>query len=179
MAKKCIRLRPDERESLEALYVAHRIPSDQWVRRPDELVGFISDFNKLTGSDYLPGEVLHYMYSQRKQKMWPTFGGGYKKLAPLPDDVLSDDEWEILREEYLKLGIGSDNFVFDDALCFKLEETFGMRAGRVVSGRVLFAAIMKKRKRGLWPKVGTKAKEFADFDAVAEKYVKLRKKATG
>ena len=169
--RKSIRLKPDERESLESLYVAYRIPTDQWIRRrPDMLTEFVSKFNKLVGRGFLQGEVLHFMYTQRKNGCWPTFDGQHRKLPPLADDVLSSEEWEILRQEYESLAVGSDNFVFDDALRLHIEEVFAKRAGRIVLGAVLFSAIMKKRKRRLWAKVGTKTKGFSDVDAVVAKY---------
>lgn len=161
------RLLPHERELLKSLYTQHRIPTDQYKRRPEDLGRLTEQWNTLTGRDDEPGEILHYMIAQRKQKKWPRLGKNHEKLASVPADVLSVKEWTLLRQAYSELDTGSDNYAFDAQLRAELEKRFARNAKRIVPSIILCAAIEAKRKRGLWVKIGGEDEPFADMDAVA------------
>ena len=153
---------PDEDQLLRHLYTEFRVPSDQYERRPDELRRLVAVWNDLSGRSDAPGELLHYVITLRKQKVknWPTFNGKHRKLTPMPDDFLSPGEWAALQAVYMDLivplAIGSDNLAYDDELAAKVAKAFFKLTGRVVGGRLLFAAIMAKRKRGEWPTLPNK-----------------------
>lgn len=170
--RKAIRLFPHEIQLLKQLYFEFRVPSDQYRRRPDELSRFVDSWNGLTGRSDAPGEILHYIITQRKQKKWVTFDGDHKRLRSMPADFLSPDEWGHLRAIYNRLlatqEIGSDNLQYDDGLADRLAKDFAKLANRVVPGQLLFAAIMARRKRGEWEKLPKKTDcGFGDIDEVS------------
>jgi hypothetical protein len=171
---------PDEREILWQLYREYRIPSDQYRRRPAELARFTDAWNGLTNRSDSSGELLHYIITQRKQSKWFKFCGTHQKLSAMPEDFLNTREWLILRaiyeEQLIPLEMGSDNLAYDDLLALNLSREFHDRAGRVVHGRLLYAGIMKKRKRGDWITIsqirGANSREermrpFGDIDSIA------------
>lgn len=174
--RKAISIPAHEVEILKELYRQFRFPSDQYKRRPEQLERFTGAWNTLTHRSDTGGELLHYIITQRKQKKWVTFGNDYIRLACLPDTFLSAREWRILediyREEMLPRQIGSDNLAYDDMLAAQLAREFCDRSGRMVYGRLLFHAIMSKRKRGEWvnvrpPKEGGNSRPFGDIDQIA------------
>lgn len=178
--RSSILILPDEREMLWELYREYRIPSDQYRRRPKELDRFTGAWNGLTNRSDSSGELLHYIITQRKQKRWFTFDGTHQRLSAMPEDFLTNHEWSILRaiyeEQLIPLELGSDNLAYDDLLALNLSREFYDRAGRVVHGRLLFAAIMQKRKRGDWVKLPRsreanpnerRMRPFGDIDSVA------------
>jgi hypothetical protein len=112
------------------------------------------------------------MTTKRKQKLWVRFDGDHE---PQPDlaQQFSNEEWATLTEIYedtlVAQDVGSDNLAFDDNLAACVSNEFRRRTGRSVPGRVLLAAIMDRRKRGEWVKLGAGAGgiEFSDIDQVA------------
>lgn len=158
---------PDEDALLKALYKQYRIPTDQYKRRPEDLRRFTDQWNMLTDRSDQPGELLHYMVTERKKGNWPRLGRDHEKVETLPEDVLSEKEWADLKGVYVELGIGSDNYGYDHELRRELAERFATRTGRIVSGHILMAAIEAKRKRGEWVKLGSDDEPFADMDAIA------------
>ncbi|OWK35551.1 hypothetical protein [Fimbriiglobus ruber] len=178
--RNTISIRSDEVEILKQLYLEFRFPSDQYRRRHRELLRFTEAWNGLTNRSDSSGELLHFIITQRKQKKWPTFGGTHHKLASMPDDFLSPREWVILREIYdemlIPLEMGSDNLAYDDLLAQQLSREFRDRAGRTVYGRLLFCAIMTRRKRGEWSTLPQsreanpnepRMRPFGDIDSIA------------
>ena len=171
--RRAIRLLPDEDQLLRHLYTEFKIPSDQYERRPQDLERFVTVWNDLSGRSDAPGEVLHYIITQRKQKEknWPTFNGKHKRLTAMPDDFLSPGEWAALKTVYrdvvMPLGIGSDNLAYDDQLAAQVAREFFKLTGRSVPGRLLFAALMAKRKRGEWDTLPKKdGRGFGDINAI-------------
>jgi hypothetical protein len=155
-----MRLPRDEDALLRQLYLDFRIPIDQY-RKPQrhaELAGFVRAWNEATGRDDSPEDVLHYMMTMRKRGKkgpgWPTFNGNYEPLAGPRSEVLSEDQWNHLREVYAELfitqEIGSDELAFNGGLRTALARAFHQRTGRRISGELLHALIEAKRKRGLW-----------------------------
>ena len=157
----------DERALLVYLYKQHRIPTDQFKRRPVELRAFTNQWNALASRNDEPGELYHYMVSQRKQAKWPRLGKNHKKIDSLPDELLTVDEWGFLRAIYRDMNTGSDNFAFYADLRSELESRFALKAGRLIPGQALCAVIEAKRKRGLWETITTEEERFSDIDEVA------------
>lgn len=72
------------------------------------------------------------MRTKRKQtrrlpEPWPTFDGAHER-APSLNGLLSEHEWEVLREIYERLvlsrELGTDNLGHDEALCDELATSF-------------------------------------------------------
>lgn len=162
------RISIDEVETLKFLYIKQNIPTDQYKRRHKELQMLTEKFNALAERSDEPDDVLHFMITQRKQGKWPKLGVGHSKLASVPVDVLTPDEWKILDEIYLDINKGSDNYAYDIGLRKELVKRFSTRAGRVVDPRTLSAALERRRKEGLLPRITDLPPEpFADMDSVA------------
>jgi hypothetical protein len=143
---------------LKHLYLEFRIPSDQYKRRPQFLDRFVRRWNALAERHDSPGEILHFIVTKRKNGEWVTLDGDYERLESMPDDFLSAEGWDHLREVYESIviarDIGSDTLAFDEGLAREVGREFAKRVGRVVHVGLLFAAIMAKRKRGEWLKIG-------------------------
>lgn len=173
--RQSIPLSPHEREMLKHLYLEFRTPSDRYKRLPQQLERFVRRWNALSERHDSPGEVLHYIVTKRKNGDWVTLDGDYERLQSMPDDFLSEPEWAILGEVYesvvMTRDVGSDTLAFDDVLAREVGRSFAIRAGRVVHAGLLFAAIMTKRKRGEWLKLGRSAGKqdigFNDIDEIA------------
>jgi hypothetical protein len=157
-----IRLSPEEDALLRKIYVQFRIPRDQYKRRPEELAAFIHRWNKLSGRDDEPGEVIRYIRNQQKAKSrlpvpWPTFKGTHKR-APEPSVHLDDKQLTALREIYaeivIPLKIGVDMVEANEELCSRLSKEFAKRTGLIVPELTLVAIAEDKRKRGEWFRVG-------------------------
>ena len=152
--RKTIPLSTHEVELLKELYLQKGIPSDQYAKRPVDLAEFIAQWNAMSERNDTAGEVLHYIKSKRRHKLWPTFGGMHQRMAEWQDGVLYPAEWEALRAVYeaklVPLGMGSDNLAYDEALAKQCAQEFARLTGRIVSGQTLLALIMAKRKRGDW-----------------------------
>jgi hypothetical protein len=156
--KKPIPLGKHEDRLLRRLYVGFKVPTDQFKKRPEDLEKFMEMWNNLAERADAPETILHYMVTKRKagKKLtprWPVFGGKHR-TAPSTAELLNEKEWVILRQVYsdeiLSLGLGTDNLAFRPDLCDLLEQEFARRAGRIVPGLLLAAAIEAKRKRGEW-----------------------------
>jgi hypothetical protein len=173
--RRAIRIRADERDILQELYLSFRIPSDQYNQRSEDLRRLTDAWNGATGRSDEPGEVLHYIVTQRKQKLWVTFDGDHEQLAGPAEDFLTPQEWQHLEAIYNEIlvgrNIGSDNLGFDPSLAREVSTAFFRRAGRSVSGRQLLAAILTRRKRGEWihlePGEGEEGLGFGDIDQIA------------
>ena len=172
--RKTIPLSADEIELLKHLYLEFCYPSDQYKRRPRELARFVRRWNDLADRHDDAGEVLHFIVTKRKNDQWVRFDGAHKKLASMPDDFLSDKEWQALREAYVEVvvsrNIGSDNLAFDRGLAKEIGLAFARRTGRGIHAPLLFAALEAKRKRGEWitlPGRTDHGKGYDDFDEVA------------
>jgi hypothetical protein len=175
-----MRLPRDEDALLRQLYLDFRIPIDQY-RKPQrhaELAAFIQTWNDATGRSDAADEVLRYMMNQRKSGEkgpgWPTFDGDYDPLAGPRPEVLTEEQWNHLREIYTEMfitaRIGSDELAFNGGLRTALAREFHRRTGRRVSGELLHALIEAKRKRGLWvafkPGTRQRATGFKDINEV-------------
>jgi hypothetical protein len=170
MRRKAIKLQPHEDHQLRQLYLAFRIPSDQYAQRPRALARFINEWNELSGRSDNAGEVIHYIITQRKQKLWVTFDGDYDPLRSPGVDDFTAKEWAALEAAYTEIDQGRDNYAADPSLRDLLAEKFSARTKKYISGNLLYAAAMARQKRGEWPHV-TPPKEpgigFRDIDEVA------------
>lgn len=158
----------DEEDMLKFLYVRQNIPTDQYKRRPEALRELTTRFNALTERSDELDDVLHYMITRRKAGKWPRLGAAHSRLPSVPQDLLTPDEWKILEEIYLDINKGSDNYAYDAGLRRKLAQRFSASAGRFVAHRTLCAALERRRKEGLLPKITDRPPApFADMDSVA------------
>ena len=158
----------DDKETLKFLYVRQKIPTDQYKRRPEALLKLTDRFNSLTERNDKADDLLHFMISQRKQGKWPKLGTAHKKLARVPLDVMTTEEWKILDEIYLDMNVGSDNYAYNVELRSELARRFSASAGRFLTARTLCAALERRRKEGSLPRLSDKPeKPFGDIDAVA------------
>lgn len=158
----------DDREMLQFLYVRQKIPTDQYKRRPEALRKLTDRFNALTERNDKADDLLHFMISQRKQGKWPKLGTAHRKLARVPLDLLTAEEWKILDEIYLDMNVGSDNYAYNVELRRELARRFSASAGRFLPERTLCAALERRRKEGSLPRLTDKPeKPFGDIDAVA------------
>lgn len=167
--RTCIKdlLHPDvEKPVLEQLYLAHGVATDQLRRAPQVLLEITGSFNHIAGRDLDPGLLLRYMINRRKQKDWPTLGATARRFASVLDE-LSAGQIETLRQIYLELDVPSDEFLFRVELTRKIENRFTGLTGVRVAGYTLVAAIVAKRKRGLWVKIRDEG--FGDIGQLAQK----------
>ena len=159
-------LHPDvEKPVLEQLYIAHGVATDQLRRIPEVLLEITQSFNHITGRDLDPGLVLRYMFNRRKQADWPKLGATARSFDSVLNE-LSPSQTETLRQIYMDLDIPSDQFLFRPDLTRKIENRFHGLAGERIPGYTLVAAIVAKRKRGLWVKIREEA--FGDISHLAE-----------
>ncbi len=158
----------DDKEMLMFLYVRQRIPTDQYKRRPEDLRKLTDRFNALAERNDKADDLLHFMISQRKQGKWPKLGTSHRKLARVPLDLLTADEWKILDEIYLDMNVGSDNYAYNVELRSELARRFSVSASCFVPARTLCAGLERRRKEGLLPRLTDKPeKAFGDIDTVA------------
>jgi len=158
----------DDKEMLKFLYVRQKIPTDQYKRRPEALRQLTDRFNALTERIDKADDLLHFMISQRKQGKWPKLGTAHRKLARVPLDLMTAEEWKILDEIYLDMNVGSDNYAYNVELRRELARRFSVSAGRFLPARTLCAALERRRKEGSLPRLTDKPeKPFGDIDAVA------------
>jgi hypothetical protein len=174
--RKSIRLSPDDDALLRHLYLEEGIPSDQYSRRSTDLVRFIGNWNRLAERNDTAEDILHYIKTKRKKKLWVTFDGKHQTMPTITEDVLAAEEWVHLRSIYERLFIvkdmGSDNLAYDAELARSVSREFARLSGRELSGQFLLAIIMVKRKRGDWPKINPdnskhKGVGFGDIDQIA------------
>lgn len=155
--RKSIRLRPDEDDLLRQRYLARRIPVDQYEKRPDELAGFVAEWNRLGERDDSTSDVLHYMRNKRKCGKWPTLEGEHRRSPAVPEDVLTEEQWSHLESSYattcMARGLGSDAISHDEDLAKNFANDFAGRTGLIRDPRYLLTLLMQRRKRKLLPKV--------------------------
>jgi hypothetical protein len=86
-------------------------------------------------------------------------------MAGVPKSLLTEAEWEILKECYLAIHVATDNYAFSPSLRRDIEVRFAATAKRFLPGIVLAAAMESRRKRGEWPRIGPE-EPFADIAAI-------------
>ena len=173
-----MRLTSHDADLIRSHYLAVGIPVDQFAKRPQSVAdAFLAGWNALSGRNDSWEDVRHYMMSQRKQKLWVVFNGQHRRMQELPDDTLSEEQWDILRELYLGLmgpdQLGSDNLAHDPNLGRTLANAFASATGRYEPPARLYALIMARRKAGEWLRVGRRNGPdrgigFSDIDEIAQ-----------
>lgn len=157
-------LDPDvEKPVLEQLYMAHGVATDQLRRAPQVLREITESFNHATSRDLEAGLLLRYMINRRKNADWPKLGSAARKFDSVLNE-LTAPQLGILRNIYLDLDIPSDKFFFRPELAREIEQRFTGLSGARVPGYILVAAIVAKRKRGLWVKI----REEEGFDDIGQ-----------
>ncbi len=109
--RKAIRLAKHERESLVQLYLEFAIPVDQYEERQEKLNELCDKWQEETGRRNAPGDILHYMRSQRKRGLWVRLGDAAVKREPRAK-FSADEKEELVRivlENITSLGSGTDN----------------------------------------------------------------------
>jgi len=156
-----------EKPILEGLYVDFGVPTDQLRRCPDVLRAIVGSFNSLTGNAFDAPTLLRYMFNRRKDGDWPRLGATARRFHS-PADELSEAEIEALKAVYLEIDSTSDELQFNPGLLRTISRRFRETTGRTVSGSVLVAVILAKRKRGDWPTIRLlEASAFTDLDQAA------------
>jgi hypothetical protein len=153
-------LDPADKQTLEDLYVAQGVATDQLRRDHATLVIIARTFNQMTGRDDSTSDLLGYMINRRKEKDWPRLGDRAKKFPPVTQ-LLTDDQLEVLRDIYITLDVPSDQYICRVSLAKRIADLFHSRTGVRVSPNLLVAVIVAKRKRGVWVRI---REAFDDLD---------------
>jgi hypothetical protein len=155
MRRKSIKLLAHERRILVELYLRWRIPVSQFKTRPDDKHAFVDEWNRLAGRNDAPGDVMHYMKTQRKRGLWVRLNR--PQQAPPLNAELTAEETEVLvdicRDNVTVLGNGSDTLDYDEDVAESIAKAFAEATGRVVPTHELVTKITALRKRGLLPRV--------------------------
>ena len=154
----------EEKPVLEALYLESAVATDQLKRSPDTLRKLTAVFNKITSRDVDQNKLLRYMINRRKAKDWPRLGPKAKKFKSVLNELTSG-QLETLKQIYLDLDVPSDEFLFDPNLMQEVALRFEGFTGTRYNASILIAAIVAKRKRGLWVKI---REPFADVEAIVD-----------
>ncbi len=172
--RRSIKLFPHERPILVDLYLRRRIPIDQFEARPTELSTFTAEWNRLSGRNDAPVDLLHYLRTQRKRGLWVRLDGNYVAGPPRAD--LTAEEAEVLvaiyQDHVADLARGSDVVTYDPEIAELLAKEFAAEAGRIIPAPQLIAKLTALRKRGLLPKAAEQPKRdddeigFEDIDLV-------------
>jgi hypothetical protein len=149
-----------DKQTLEGLYVAHGVATDQLRRDPTTLSVITRTFNQLTGRDDSSSDLLSYMMNRRKEADWPCLGSSAKRFEPVTE-LLTDEQLEALRRIYITMDIPSDQYMCRNALARRIADLFHASTRAKVSPQVLVAVIVAKRKRGLWVRIRD---AFGDLD---------------
>ncbi len=141
-----------DKQTLEGLYVAHGVATDQLRRDPATLSVITRTFNQLTGRDDSSSDLLSYMMNRRKEADWPRLGSAAKRFEPVTE-LLTDEQLEALRRIYVTMDIPSDQYMCRNTLARRIADMFEASTGVRISAQVLVAVIVAKRKRGLWVRI--------------------------
>lgn len=167
-----MKLNPEDKYTLQQIYVAYQTPTDQLRRNPELLKSIAEAFTLASGLVIEPGALLRYMFNRRKNKDWPKLGDRALKFQP-PTKTLVKEDIDTLRQIYQKLTIPVDEYLFTDKFVHKLSDLFTKATGKIVGGWQLAAVMMSKRKSGEWVKSTDKtpltAKPFSDIMEVVRK----------
>jgi hypothetical protein len=170
-----MRLAAEEKHCLEELYLHHGIATDQLRRVPVVINSITAAFNRMTGRDFDAATLHRYMVNRRKNKDWPCLGTRARKFPSVLSDF-THDELAILESLYVDFNKTSDELLFSPKTAKTLADLFAKKAGRIVPGHMVVAAIFQKRKRGVWACIRegkeavTEAAPFSDIQIVAKKF---------
>lgn len=160
-----------EDKVLRDLYSQANIPTDQYPHRQDDLDNLVDSWNLICGRDESTSDLLHYMVTKRKKKLWVTLGRTNCERLENIRAGLSEHELKILDTIHEELQIASDRFALDSELSDTLQKEFAKRTGRIFPPMMLAAAMIRRRKVGalatLKPSKSVPDSPFADIDKVA------------
>jgi len=166
MKRRRLPLNSFEDGTLKWLYLVRRIPVDRYDHRPSDLRELTRDFNGLTDRQDSSDEILHYMRTMRKKRLWVRFDGNHLRLSAIIGDKVAADKVPVLCKIYSEIGLGLDNYSYYREKLTELEKCFFEETGIKCQGPILVGALTELRKAGVLPKVGPTDKgEFNDFDA--------------
>lgn len=165
-------LTPDEKASLEAIYLSKGVASDQLRRAPHVLAEIVDAFHAATGRDIDAGLLLRYIFNRRKLKDWPRLRKRAKRFEPIAS-LLSVIELAALKAIYESLDETSDNLLFSAGMLRRIAQRFREATGNAVAGSVLVAVIVAKRKRAEWVCIRKGDRAFADIAEVERKHKSL------
>jgi hypothetical protein len=170
VARSTIKMAQDEDAVLKALYVDRNIPTDQYPQRPKDLESLVSSWNAICGRGESEPDILHYMITKRKSKLWPRLGRDEAEKLRTIAMSLTEEELEQLDAIHEELQIASDSYAVNKEYADKLKNEFAKRTGRVFPPMLLAAAMINRRKAGrlatLKPEAAPAELKFADIDKV-------------
>lgn len=172
MPTPTIKLKPDQDFTLRRIHLESRMPIDQAAQRPVAFSHLIVEpFNADAECSYSADEIRHYIITKRKAGKWFRFGTEYDPLRCPGEDVFAAHEWVALRQAYVEIDRGRDQFAADESLRDLMADKFFAMVGRYVSGDLLHAACMAAQKDSRhtnWPKIGKGAGDigFGDINEV-------------
>lgn len=170
-----MKLAPEEKLCLEELYLSHRVATDQLRRVPAVLNKITAAFNRMTGRNEDAATLLRYMVGRRKHKDWPRLGSSAKRFESAILEF-SQEELGVVQSLYVEINQTSDELLFSPKTARLLADRFAQKAGRIVPGYKIVAAIFQKRKRGEWACIredkteAAEAKAFSDIAEVEKRY---------
>lgn len=164
-ARRTVRLSYQEDQTLRELYRGYRIPVGQYRRRPSDIARLTDAFNAATSQTLTSGALLHYMIRRRKDGNWETFDGQHRRARPIPQDLLSEDEWRVVDRLYVESGIGADTFLYDDDAAAAFSGKVAAALGRGIRPDLLAAALVDRRKDDKLPRLRPD-EGFEDIDQV-------------
>lgn len=152
--RKSIRLSPDEDGLLRTLHRQSGIPDGQFPQRPRFWHRFTEVWNEATDRSDSPEEVLHYIMTKRKQGLWFRFEGSHTRLKSPAPDVLSAEQWEVVDELYVEIGVSADALLVDGSERSEFLRRLAAKTGEQIPDLLFVAALVARRKGGLLPKTG-------------------------
>lgn len=163
-------LSPDQKASLEAIYLSREVATDQLRRVPSVLAEILDAFHAATGRVEIDASLLlRYIFNRRKLKDWPRLGKRAGKFEPV-ESMLTASELSALQTIYEGMDETADNLLFSAGMLRRVAQQFREATGNAIAGSVLVAVIVAKRKRGLWVCLRKGEKAFGDIGEVAKKY---------
>lgn len=151
-----IKIFAHEDRLLKDMYLARRVPIDQYENRPSELEQFAQEWAARTGRHDSGPDLVHYMRTKRKAGQWPRLNGDHQKRPPLAP--FSPEETEVLVDIYYEHVVvfdhGSDSLGYEPEIAKLVAKEFYLRTRRRVRSHHLIAKLTALRKRGHLPKVG-------------------------
>lgn len=163
--RKCIRLNPIEHATLARLYEDRLIATDRYMHRPKDLRDLTDTFNALTDRADSPEDLLHYMQTKRRTAgAWPTLDGNHRRLPVVLGNLIEPEYIPVLKDLYVEMKKGAEQFVQDRALGLALERRFFELTGVRKRAFVLATAMLELRKEGVMPNLPGDPKPFSDFD---------------
>lgn len=152
--RKSIRLSPDEDSLLRTLHRQSGIPDGQFPQRPRFWRRFTDVWNEATDRSDSPEEILHYIMTKRKKGLWFRFDGDHSRLKSPEPDVLSKEQWEVVDELYVEIGISADALLVDASARTAFLKRLAAKTGEHISDLLFVAALVARRKGGMLPKTG-------------------------